>query len=76
MQVYDVRDRQPRPDRHAECEQSVQGQILDDGALSPYGVACMHEARAVIEIALGGRSTVLWCAECGTLLGVTQRPVA
>ena len=48
MQVIDVRDRQP--DRHAD--RPVQ-EILDDGAVSAYRVACVHEARAVVEVVLG-----------------------
>ncbi len=71
MQVYDIREQKPdRPihaDRHAQ-------QLLDDGAISPYGVACLHEQRAVVEVRLGERHLLLSCAECGTVLGVTQRP--
>ncbi|HEX5506501.1 MAG TPA: hypothetical protein VFW96_28040 [Thermomicrobiales bacterium] len=71
MQVIDVRDR--RPDRHAD--RPVQ-EILDDGAVSAYRVACVHEARAVVEVVLGHQRTLLCCAECGTPLGVIQRAVA
>lgn len=73
MQVYDVRNRQP--DHHAD-PYLRQIQVLDDGAVSPYGVACVHEARTVVELALNGQHTLLCCAECGALLGVTQHPVA
>lgn len=71
MQIYDVRERRP----HRDAGQRVDyHQVLDDGAVSPYGVACVHDARAVIEIALGRAQTMLCCAECGSLLGVVQRP--
>lgn len=73
MQVYDMREQsadKPAPgDRQAR-------QLLDDGASSPYGVACLHEQRAVVETLLSVRHLLLNCAECGTLLGVTQRPAA
>ena len=73
MQVFDLRDRQPdsvsRSDPHPD-------HVLDDGARSPYGVACIHEARAVIELALGARHRLLSCAECGATLGVAQAPAA
>ena len=73
MQVYDVRTRAPH--HHAE-QQSRQLQVLDDGAESPYGVACVHEARQVVEIALGNAQKLVCCAECGTLLGVAALPAA
>ncbi|MDP9375310.1 MAG: hypothetical protein M3Q65_23245 [Chloroflexota bacterium] len=73
MQVYDHRDRHPdsvsRPDLYSE-------HMLDDGAFSPYGVACIHEARRVIELALGPWHLLLSCAECGATLGVAVAPAA
>ena len=73
MQVYDVRTRAPH--RHEEPG-SQPFQVLDDGAESPYGIACVHEARQVAEIALGRAQTLVCCAECGTLVGVAARPAA
>lgn len=73
MQVYDIREQSP--DKPANADRQAR-QLLDDGALSPYGVACLHEQRAVVETPLNGRHLLLNCAECGTLLGVTQGPAA
>lgn len=72
MHVFDLRDRCP-----TGCASlaSVQIAVLDDGALSRYGVTCRHEARAVVEVPLNRRHALLCCAECATLLGVIERPV-
>ena len=73
MQVYDIREQSPDTPTHADRQAQ---QLLDDGAVSPYGVACLHEKRAVVEVRLNGRHLLLSCAECGTSLGVTQGPAA
>lgn len=73
MQIYNIRERSSDRPTHADRQAR---QLLDDGAVSPYGVACHHEKRAVVEARLNDRHLMLSCAECGTLLGVTQRPAA
>lgn len=73
MQVYDIRDRQAG---NASRSNQQAHELLDDGALSPYGVACTHEARAVVEVRLGPRHLLLNCAECGAILGVAEAPPA
>lgn len=73
MHVYDLRDRQTG---RASRSSRQTREPLDDGARGPYGVACTHEARAVVEVRLGARHTLLSCAECGAILGVTPAPAA
>jgi hypothetical protein len=73
MHVYDLRDRQTGRDSRSSQQTR---ELLDDGARSPYGVACTHEARAVVEVRLGARHALLSCAECGTMLGVAPAPAA